>query len=144
MTSRADCEKLDAGDPLRDLADRFAAGEPGTLYFDANSIGAMPVDVPARIEAHLAEWRNLRRRGWSESTWLDAPRRLGSKLAPILGAAPDEVVVGDTTYDIEMGHAAGARTCAVTYGSHDALRLASAKPTFALDSLAGLAEHLSR
>ena len=97
MTSRADYEALDAKDPLRDLAGRFAPGEPGTLYFDANSIGAMPVDVPARIEAHLAEWRNLRRRGWSESTWLDAPRRLGAKIAPIIGAAPDEVVVCDTT-----------------------------------------------
>ncbi|MBL8691862.1 MAG: kynureninase [Rhodospirillaceae bacterium] len=97
MTTRADCEALDAKDPLRELADRFAPGEPGTLYFDANSIGAMPVDVPARIEAHLKEWRNLRRRGWSESTWLDAPKRLGAKIAPILGASPDEVVVGDTT-----------------------------------------------
>ena len=97
MTTRADCEAMDLSDPLRSLADRFTPGEPGTLYFDANSIGAMPVDVPARIEAHLKEWRNLRRRGWSESNWLDAPRRLGSKLAPILGASPDEVVVGDTT-----------------------------------------------
>ena len=97
MTIRADCEAMDANDPLRPLAERFATGEPGTLYFDANSIGAMPVDVPARIEAHLKEWRNLRRRGWSESTWLDAPRRLGAKIASILGASPDEVVVGDTT-----------------------------------------------
>lgn len=97
MTARADCEAMDAKDPLHPLAGRFAPGEPGTLYFDANSIGAMPVDVPARIEAHLKEWRNLRRRGWSESTWLDAPRRLGAKIAPILGASPDEVVVGDTT-----------------------------------------------
>lgn len=97
MTTRADCEALDKADPLRALADRFAPGEPGTLYFDANSIGAMPKDVPARIEAHLREWRNLRRRGWSESNWLDAPKRLGAKLAPILGASPDEIVVGDTT-----------------------------------------------
>jgi len=97
MTTRADCEALDAADPLRELAGRFAPGQHGTLYFDANSIGAMPKDVPARIEAHLTEWRNLRRRGWSESTWLDAPRRLGAKLAPILGASPDEIVVGDTT-----------------------------------------------
>ena len=50
MTTRFDCEALDARDPLRDLAGRFAPGEPGTLYFDANSIGAMPVDVPERIE----------------------------------------------------------------------------------------------
>ena len=97
MISRADCDALDARDPLRVVADRFAPGEPGTLYFDANSIGAMPVDVPDRLDHHLTEWRNLRRRGWSESTWLDAPRRLGAKLAPMIGAASDEVVVCDTT-----------------------------------------------
>ncbi len=95
--TRSDCEALDAADPLAPFARRFAAGEPGTLYFDANSIGAMPVDVPDRIDRHLAEWRNLRRRGWSSSTWLDAPRRLGAKLAPLIGAQPDEVVVCDTT-----------------------------------------------
>ncbi|MSP48191.1 MAG: kynureninase [Alphaproteobacteria bacterium] len=97
MIGRADCEALDAGDPLRAIAGRFAPGEAGTLYFDANSVGAMATDVPDRVDRHLAEWRNLRRRGWSESTWLDAPRRLGGKLAPLLGAAPDEVVVCDTT-----------------------------------------------
>jgi kynureninase len=94
---RSDCEALDAADPLAAYAAKFAPGEPGTLYFDANSIGAMPVDVPERIERHLKEWRELRRRGWSSSTWLDAPRRLGGKLAPILGAASDELVVCDTT-----------------------------------------------
>jgi len=45
------------------------------------------------------------------------------------------LVVGDTTFDIEMGHAAGARTCAVTYGSHDAERLRSVSPHYLLDSL---------
>src|SRR5258708_5180965 len=95
--TRADCEALHAADPLAPFPRRVAAGEPGTLYFDANSIGAMPVDVPDRIDRHLAEWRNLRRRGWSSSTWLDAPRRLGAKLAPLIGAQPDEVVVCDTT-----------------------------------------------
>lgn len=48
------------------------------------------------------------------------------------------LVVGDTTFDIEMGHAAGARTCAVTYGSHDPVRLRGANPHYLLDSLAEL------
>lgn len=48
------------------------------------------------------------------------------------------LVVGDTTYDIEMGHAAGARTCAVTYGNHDAARLATSRPHHQLDSLVAL------
>ncbi|MFT3922221.1 MAG: HAD family hydrolase [Myxococcales bacterium] len=54
------------------------------------------------------------------------------------------LVVGDTTYDIEMGHAAGAATCAVTYGSHDGARLQAARPTYQLDSLSGLGALLAR
>jgi phosphoglycolate phosphatase len=67
------------------------------------------------------------------------------KLAESLAVSPARVlVVGDTTYDIEMGHAAGAQTCAVTYGSHDAARLGRARPTYQLDSLTGLGALLAR
>jgi phosphoglycolate phosphatase len=67
------------------------------------------------------------------------------KLAESVGVSPDRVlVVGDTTYDIEMGHAAGARTCAVTYGSHDRERLLRVRPTYQLDSLAELGALLAR
>jgi len=75
----------------------FHAGSQGWLYFDANSIGAMPKIAPARMAKLLAEWRALRRRGWSESDWLDAPRRLGDKLAPLIGAPRGSVIVGDST-----------------------------------------------
>lgn len=97
ITTRRDCEALDAADPLSETRARFAPGEAGTLYFDANSVGAMPVAAPGRLNHLIDEWQRLRRRGWSESDWLDAPKRLGAKLAPMLGAAPDEVVVCDTT-----------------------------------------------
>jgi phosphoglycolate phosphatase len=47
-----------------------------------------------------------------------APDMLHRVLAHF-GAAPREaVMVGDTTYDLEMGRAAGTATCAVTWGSH--------------------------
>ena len=39
----------------------------------------------------------------------------------------DVLVVGDTTFDIDMGTAAGCKTCAVTYGNHSAERLATSK-----------------
>jgi phosphoglycolate phosphatase len=64
-------------------------------------------------------------------------------LARRMALAPGRMlVVGDTTYDIEMGHAAGAQTCGVTYGSHDALRLRGARPHYLLDSLADLHERI--
>jgi phosphoglycolate phosphatase len=44
------------------------------------------------------------------------------------------LMVGDTTYDIRMGHNAGAATCAVTYGNHSREELAAAYPTFMVDS----------
>jgi phosphoglycolate phosphatase len=67
------------------------------------------------------------------------------KLADQLQVSPRHVlVVGDTTYDIEMGHAAGARTCAVTYGSHHPGRLEAVRPTYQLDSLSGLGALLAR
>src|SRR5262249_54535380 len=46
VTTRHDCEGLDAADPLREMRARFAPGVPGTLYFDANSVGAMPLAAP--------------------------------------------------------------------------------------------------
>ncbi len=81
----------------RNVAGQFAAGPRGWLYFDANSIGAMPKIAPRRMAKLLAEWQALRRRGWSESDWLDAPRRLGDKLAPVIGAKKGSVIVGDST-----------------------------------------------
>lgn len=51
----------------------------------------------------------------------------------------DEVlVVGDTTFDIEMGQRAGCRTCAVTYGNHSRETLATLSPTYIIDSLTEL------
>lgn len=81
----------------RNAAGQFAAGPRGWLYFDANSIGAMPKAAPARMARLLAQWRRLRRRGWSAADWLDAPRRLGDKLAPVIGARRGTVAVGDST-----------------------------------------------
>jgi kynureninase len=80
----------------RSAAGQFAAGPRGWLYFDANSVGAMPASAPARIARLLEQWRTLRRRGWSEADWLDAPRRLGDKLAPVIGARKGTVAVGDS------------------------------------------------
>ena len=48
-----------------------------------------------------------------------------------VGVRPTEaVMIGDTTHDMEMGRAARLDTCAVTYGNHDAQRLAASGPTY--------------
>lgn len=77
---------------------RFAAGPAGTIYLDASSIGPMPSEAPRRMAGVLDEgWRIARRRAWNETDWLAQPRTLGAAIAPVLGAAPDDVLVCDAT-----------------------------------------------
>lgn len=53
-----------------------------------------------------------------------------------LAADPKQtLVIGDTTYDIEMGKAAGCYACAVTYGNQTPEQLASSTPHFMIDDL---------
>ena len=102
MTARmteADCLALDRQpDPLDSVSAGFAPGAPDTIYLDANSIGPMPLAAPACLAAVLEDgWRRDRRRGWSTSDWLEQPRALGRSVAHIVGAAPDDVLVCDST-----------------------------------------------
>lgn len=48
------------------------------------------------------------------------------------------LVVGDTEWDVEMAARAGAASCAVTWGSHDAARLARARPSHVTSSFTEL------
>ncbi|MBQ5575274.1 MAG: HAD family hydrolase [Bacteroidales bacterium] len=56
-----------------------------------------------------------------------APDMVNYLLQKMNLAPSDVLVVGDTTFDIDMGAAAGCKTCAVTYGNHSAERLATSK-----------------
>jgi kynureninase len=91
------CRRLDADDPLFRFRDRFAAPEAKTIFLDANSVGAMPKDVPARAERLWQLWVEHRRRGWTISDWLEKPRLLGAAIAHLIGARPDDVIVTDNT-----------------------------------------------
>lgn len=62
-----------------------------------------------------------------------------------MGLKADEVlVVGDTTFDIEMGNRAGCRTVAVTYGNHSRQQLSAAQPTHIIDHFGQLADYVDR
>ncbi|WP_434449915.1 HAD family hydrolase [Lentzea sp. E54] len=53
-------------------------------------------------------------------------------------AAANAVMVGDTTHDVLMAHAAGMASVGVTYGVHSVDQLLSANPTWLVDSFAGV------
>ncbi|HRE48310.1 MAG TPA: kynureninase [Aggregatilineales bacterium] len=95
--SRADAEALDASDPLAPFRDEFIL-PPNVIYLDGNSLGALPKGTPARLEAAIREeWGMLLVRGWNQAGWYEMPRRVGDKIARLIGAASGEVVVADST-----------------------------------------------
>jgi kynureninase len=96
-TTREQCLQLDANDPLAPLRLEFDLPE-GVIYLDGNSLGARPRAALARAQQVVAqEWGHGLIRSWNTAGWFDLPRRLGDRLAPLIGAQAGEVVVTDTT-----------------------------------------------
>ncbi|MGI5377018.1 kynureninase [Streptomyces sp. CA-251387] len=88
--------ELDAADELGKLRERFVLDE--VVYLDGNSLGALPANVPGRVEDVVRrQWGELRIRSWGESGWWTAPERIGDRIAPLVGAAEGQIVVGDST-----------------------------------------------
>lgn len=88
--------ELDAADELAGLRKRFVLDE--VVYLDGNSLGALPAEVPGRVEDVVRrQWGELRIRSWEESGWWTAPERIGDRIAPLVGAAAGQIVVGDST-----------------------------------------------
>lgn len=96
-TTRADCLARDAQDPLAGLRTRFDLPQ-GVIYLDGNSLGARPAAALARAQDVVArEWGSDLIKSWNTAGWFDLPKRLGDRVAPLIGAAPGEVAVTDTT-----------------------------------------------
>ena len=93
---RRDCEAQDRDDPLAPTRDRFDLPD-GAIYLDGNSLGALPRAVRARLaDVVVREWGSDLIASWNSADWYGAPGRVGAKLAPLLGASPDEVTVTDS------------------------------------------------
>ncbi len=92
-----DCRARDAAHPLHVLRDLFDI-PAGVIYLDGNSLGVMPKTAAARAaEVVTQEWGQGLIRSWNTAGWFSLPQRLGNRIAPLIGAGPDEVVATDTT-----------------------------------------------
>ena len=88
---------LDAEDALAPWRDRFTLPE-GVIYLDGNSLGALPKAVPPRLKRAVEqEWGVGLIRSWNDADWYLAPQRIGARIAQLVGAAADEVIVADST-----------------------------------------------
>jgi len=88
---------LDAADPLAHCRERFVVPD-GVIYLDGNSLGALPRATAGAIaDAVERQWGDDLIASWNKHDWIGAPQRLGNRIAPLIGARPGEVLVGDST-----------------------------------------------
>ncbi|MBA3526060.1 MAG: kynureninase [Sphingomonas sp.] len=93
----ADAVSLDRADSLAFARKRFRL-PAGTVYLDGNSLGALPVATAERLRATVEDqWGNDLISGWTKHGWIDVPKRVAAKLAPIVGAQPNELLIADST-----------------------------------------------
>ena len=96
MMTLEEARALDAADPFASARARFAVPD-GLIYLDGNSLGALPgATIDASRDTVERQWGERLIRSWGEG-WMDAPARIGAKIAPLIGAKPNEVIVADST-----------------------------------------------
>jgi kynureninase len=89
--------ELDKRDKLASLRGQFVIADPDLIYLDGNSLGRLPKAALERAKQIVErEWGEDLIRGWNKGWW-EAPRRVGDKIGGLIGAAPGQVVVSDTT-----------------------------------------------
>jgi kynureninase len=95
---------LDQADPLARFRAEFHL-PPGQIYLDGNSLGPLSRRAEAHLQRVLGEWRTLGISGWTDARppWVTLSENIAAQLAPLLGAAPDEVAVtGSTTTNLHQ------------------------------------------
>jgi len=94
---RETCLAFDQQDPLAAVREEFVVPD-GLIYLDGNSLGALPRRTVPRLHQVIAEeWGDGLIRSWNDAHWIEAPVRIGDKIAGLIGAKPGEVIVADST-----------------------------------------------
>ncbi|MBF4995165.1 aminotransferase class V-fold PLP-dependent enzyme [Arthrobacter gandavensis] len=92
--------ELDAADPLGGMRQRFLGHDDAEVpaYLDGNSLGRPLAATLERLNDFVrSQWGGRLIRGWDEG-WLALPRQIGDQLGEhVLGAAPGQCVVADST-----------------------------------------------
>ncbi|MCK4991179.1 MAG: kynureninase, partial [Bacteroidales bacterium] len=97
LNTIAHARELDRLDPLARFRREFSIDDPSLIYLDGNSLGRLPLKTGEHMERVIREqWGENLIRSWNEH-WYDQSARLGKKIARIIGAHPEEVIVSDST-----------------------------------------------
>jgi kynureninase len=96
MITRAKAQAMDQADKLRHKREEFSLPQ-GVIYLDGNSLGVLPCAAVARVKhAVEIEWGRDLITSWNKHGWFHLPRKAGDKIARLIGAVPDSVIVADS------------------------------------------------
>jgi kynureninase len=88
---------LDAKDALAHFREAFVFTEPNIIYLDGNSLGRLPKRTQEFMRRVIEDqWGDRLIRGWNDG-WIHAPTNLGAKIAHLIGAQEEEVLVCEAT-----------------------------------------------
>jgi len=97
QSSKSYARALDSNDPLKGFRKQFVISDPSLIYLDGNSLGRLPLKTVKYMDNTIQEqWGDRLIRSWNEG-WYQQSFRLGKKIAQIIGAHPEEVIVSDST-----------------------------------------------
>jgi len=89
--------KLDAQDELASFRDEFVIDDPNLIYLDGNSLGRLPKRTTDFMQNAIEqEWGKRLIRIWNDG-WINTPTELGAKIARLVGAHADEILVTEAT-----------------------------------------------
>lgn len=88
---------LDAQDELAHFRDEFVIADPNLIYLDGNSLGRLPKRTVSFMRNAIEdEWGKRLIRVWNDG-WINTPTELGAKIAGLVGAQADEILVTEAT-----------------------------------------------
>ena len=89
--------ELDAKDDLAAFRNEFVIADPKLIYLDGNSLGRLPrrtIDFMKNVIEN--EWGDRLIRIWNDG-WVNSPTELGAKIAKLVGAHADEIIITEAT-----------------------------------------------
>ncbi|MGW8226045.1 MAG: kynureninase [Anaerolineales bacterium] len=87
----------DEQDELAAFRDEFVIDEPEVIYLDGNSLGRLPKRTVSFMKHAIKhEWGERLIRVWNDG-WVNTPTELGKKIANLVGARADEILVTEAT-----------------------------------------------